>query len=266
MHLGVPDTASLAGVAWLAALVAFAGAHRLADRHLDARVAPWAVWVMALAPGSLSLVLGYADSLFLAALIWALVFADEHRWLAAGLAAAASTASRPNGVIAVMALLVVVIVARAGWRAVLTVSAPSAMFLVGWLGYLEVHAGDAFAFWRAKDGWPELSLGEFVADPLASRLPLAHVAVFALAAGVYAARVRSQPAAWAAVSVLVLAPPLALGVVGLARYAALAFPLQLAVTDVVASRGRAWIVGYLVVSGLGLALSAHLVVSSSWVP
>jgi hypothetical protein len=57
-----------------------------------------------------------------------------------------------------------------------------------------------------------------------------------------------------------------LGVVGLARYAVLAFPIQLAVTDVLAARGRNWVIGYLVVSSLVLGVFARLVVEQSWVP
>jgi hypothetical protein len=266
MRLRIPDTVALAGVSWAAALLALAGAHRLATRHLDARVSPWATWVLALAPGSLSLVLGYADALFLAGLVWSLVFADEHRWLAAGIVAGVATASRPNGVVVIVALLVTVVVARGGWRAAALVTVPSVTFLVGWLWYLEVHVGDALVFWKAKDAWPEVSLGNLLADPFGRALPMTHFAVFALAAALYAGRVRSQPVAWGVVSLLILIPPFAVGVVGLARYTALAFPLQLAVTDVLARRGRTWITGYLVLSGLGLAGFALLVVSRSWVP
>ena len=57
-----------------------------------------------------------------------------------------------------------------------------------------------------------------------------------------------------------------LGVVGLARYAVLAFPMQLAVADVLAARGRNWVIGYLVVSGCVLAGFARLMIVRSWVP
>jgi hypothetical protein len=57
-----------------------------------------------------------------------------------------------------------------------------------------------------------------------------------------------------------------LGVVGLARYAVLAFPMQLAVADVVAARGRNWVIGYLVISSAVLAVFARLVVTEFWVP
>ena len=266
MRLGVPDTVALAGLAWLASLVAFAGLYRLATRHLDAASARWSVWVCALAPGALSLVLGYSDALFLAGTVWALVAADSRRWLLAGAIAVCATASRPNGVVIVVVLLVSVVIARAGWRAAIAVSVPSVVFVLGWLTYLQVHAGDALAFVAAKDAWIEASLVDFLSDPFGSRLALTHIVVFVVAAVAYGLRFRRQPVPWAVLTILVVGPPLMLGVVGLARYAVLAFPMQLAIADLLAARGRSWVVGYLVVSACVLGVFARLVVTRSWVP
>lgn len=266
MRLGIPDTVALAGIAWLASLIAFAGIYRLASTHLAPSTARWAVWVCALAPGALSLVIGYSDAVFLAGAVWALVAADSRRWVLAGLIAACATASRPNGALIVAALFVTVFVARAGWRAALAVSVPSAAFLLGWMAYLDARTGDPLVFWAAKDAWIELSVIDFVTDPVSSFLPLTHVLVFVVAAVAYITRFRGQPMSWLVLTVLVVAPPMVLGVVGLARYAVLAFPLQLAVADVLASRGRSWVLGYLVVSSGVLAVFAHLMVAESWVP
>jgi len=266
MRLGIPDTVALAGIAWLASLIAFAGVYRLASTHLAPSTARWAVWVCALAPGALSLVIGYSDAVFLAGAVWALVAADSRRWVLAGLIAVCATASRPNGVLIVAALFVTVFVARAGWRAALAVSVPSAAFLLGWMAYLDARTGDPLVFWAAKDAWIELSVIDFVTDPVSSFLPLTHVVVFVVAAVAYITPFRGQPMSWLVFTVLVVAPPLLLGVVGLARYAVLAFPMQLAVADVLASRGRSWVLGYLVVSAGVLAVFAHLMVAESWVP
>ena len=103
MKLGLGATTALAGVSWAASLAASAGAYRLAIRHLPARAAGWAPWFIAIAPGALTMVLGYADSLFLAGAIWALVLAEDRRWWAAGLVAVVATSSRPNGFVAVVA-------------------------------------------------------------------------------------------------------------------------------------------------------------------
>ena len=266
IRLGVPDTVALAGVAWIASLISCAGVHRLATTHLAPTTVRWSVWVFALAPGALSMVLGYSDALFLAGTVWALVAADSRRWLLAGVIAVCATASRPNGALVVVALLVAVVAARGGWRAAVSVSVPSAVFLLGWMAYLQSHVGDPFAFWVAKDAWVELTLFDVLSDPLGSRLALTHAVVFLVAATAYLARFRHQPASWAALTLVIVVPPMLLGVVGLARYAVLAFPMQLAVADVLAKRGRAWVIGYLVVSSCVLAGFAHLVVARSWVP
>ena len=228
MRFGASDLVALIGVSWVASLIAAAGVYRLASTHLSPNAARWSAWVFVLAPGALSMVLAYSDSLFLAGAVWALVAADSRRWLLAGAVAVCATASRPNGVLIVAALLVAVVVARAGWRAALSVSVPSAVFVIGWLAYLEAHVGDAFVFWSAKDAWVELSVLDFLTDPFGSGVALTHVVVFTVAAVAYATRLRRQPLAWAVVTLLVVVPPMLLGVVGLARYAVLAFPMQLA--------------------------------------
>jgi Gpi18-like mannosyltransferase len=266
MRFGSSDLVALIGVSWFASLIAGAGLYRLASTHLPPTSAKWSVWVFALAPGALSMVLAYSDSLFLAGTVWALVAADSRRWWLAGMVAVCATASRPNGVLIVAALLAAVIVVRAGWRAALAVSVPSAVFVIGWLAYLDAHVGDPFVFWSAKDAWVELSVLDFLTDPFGSGVALTHVIVFGIALVAYATRLRRQPLAWAVVTLLVVAPPMLLGVVGLARYAVLAFPMQLAVADVLAARGRNWVIGYLVASSCVLAVFAHLVIARSWVP
>ena len=207
-----------------------------------------------------------ALTLFLAGIAWAFVAADSRRWLVAGVFAAIATASRPNGALIVAALLLAVLLARAGWRAALAVSLPSAAFLVAWGTYLQVHAGDAFVFWTAKDAWTELTLWDYLAVPLNDHLALAHVLVFVVAAIAYAARVRSQPLPWALFVAMVVVPPMFLGVVGLARYAVLAFPMQFALASVVTSRGRVWATVYVGASTVVLGVFAHRMVASAWVP
>jgi hypothetical protein len=266
MQVGMPSTVALAGVSWLAALVAYAGAYRLARRHLDPRAAEWSVWFMAFAPGAVSMVLGYSDSLFLAGLVWALVWAGERRWLLAGMAALVATSSRPNGAIAVVALVVAVVLARAGWRAVVAVVAPSAAFLGAWMLFLWDATGDPLVFWSAKDAWDELSLTEFLGDPAGERLGLFHVACLVVVAVPYAMRVRRQPAAWAVVVAGIVVPPLVLGVEGLARYLVLAFPVPFAVADVLVPRSRVLAVAFLAASATAMGTLAVLVVTRSWVP
>jgi len=61
-------------------------------------------------------------------------------------------------------------------------------------------------------------------------------------------------------------PSFALGVVGVARYAVLAFPLPIAFADLLSGRPR-WVIALtLAVSAAGLMIFGRLVVTKSWVP
>ena len=267
MKVGMPSTIALAGLSWLASLLAFAAIYRLAVVHAGPAAARWSVWFVALAPGALSLVLGYSDAFYLAALAWALVFAGQRRWGVAGVAAAVATASRPNGWIAVVAVLVVVVRTDRSWRAVLTAVAPSAVFMIGWCWYLDWATGDPFVFWAAKSAWDETSIIEWAHHPMAVQLELFHVAWFSVALVFYVRRVAQQPPEWLVITVLTVAPAMAFGVVGLARYAVLAFPMQIAVADSLSRRSPNWVIWVaLACSAIGLGYFAHAVVAHTWLP
>jgi hypothetical protein len=266
MRVGVPSTVALAGLAWVAALLAMAGARLLAARHVSERAGDLTPWVIALAPGALTLVLGYSDAFFLAALVWAVVAVDHRRWWSAGLLAAAATASRPNGVIAVVAVMAVALLAGAGWRRLVIVATPSVAFLAGWMLYLHHTTGDALLFWHAKSLWVETTFSEFLDDPTHQRLVMFHIVVLLAYVVPYVMRWRRQPPAWTVVVLLGLAPSLALGLVGLARYVILAFPIPIAVADLLAGQRRSTVIAVLTVSAIALMVFARLVVVHSWVP
>ncbi len=268
IKLGLSPLQALISISWVASLVAIAGAYRLARRHLPPRAAPWATWFVALAPGAVTMVMGYSDSLYLAALVWALVAAENRQWWVAGLLGAVATASRPNGWIAVVALVITVWTARGGWRALTAVVAPSAAFIVGWCWYLWSVTGNPLVFYDAKSAWNEITIGELLADPFAGRnsAALFHV-LFALALAVpWVMRVRRQPPAWAALVVLGVLPPLVLGTEGLARYAILAFPMPFAAADVLTSWRRWPAAVGLALSAGGMFALAFLVVRKTWLP
>jgi hypothetical protein len=266
MRLGLPSTVALAGLAWTGALFAMAGARLLAKRHLGDDAAAWTPWVIALAPGGLSLILGYSDSFYLAALVWAVLAVDQRRWWLAGVLAAVATASRPNGVIAVIAVVAIAIGLRATIRQIATLVAPSVAFIAIWMLYLWQTTDDALLFWTAKSQWVETSLVEFVTDPFRQRLALVHVLLLVVYLTPYLLRFRLFPPAWAVVVVLGVGPALLLGVVGAARYAILAFPLPIAAAELLARKPR-WVrLLVLSVSALALVIFARLVVTRSWVP
>ena len=266
MQIGVPSTVALTGLAWIGALVALAGARLLATQHLGSRSGNLVPWVMSLAPGGLSLVLGYSDAFYLAGLIWAVFAVERRRWLLAGLLAALATASRPNGVIAVVVIVVIAIGMRATLRQLAMLVGPSAAVLLGWMIYLDGATGDPFVFWSAKAGWQELTLIEFATDVIHQPLALFHFVVFLVFVVPYALRWRRQPLAWSTVVILGVLPALALGVIGLARYSVLAFPLAFAAADLLADRRRWVVASTLSVSAVALVVFARLVIVESWIP
>ncbi len=268
MRLGIGATTALTAISWIASLVALAGAYRLASRHLPARAAAWAPWFIALAPGALGFVMGYADSLFLAGSVWALLLAERRHWWWAGVVAVVATSSRPNGFIAVVALIVMALAARAGARAIVAVALPSMIFLAAWCSYLWWATGDPLVFWSAKDAWDEITLRRIAAEPLAprNRGALFHLLALLVLAVPYVMRIRRQPIAWAVFPLLGVLPSLVLGIEGIGRYAVLAFPLPFAAADVFTSSSRTPAVVYLAASGSALVLLSVLVVRYSWVP
>jgi hypothetical protein len=268
MHVGVPSTVALAGVSWMGALAALAGILRLATRHLSERAAPWATWFVAIAPGALTMVLGYADSLYLAGLVWGLVLAEDRRWWAAGGVAAIATAARPNGWIAPVAVVVTALVARARRRHVLAAAAPSVIFLIGWCGYLWWATGDPLVFLSAKRAWNEVTFCSLVTSPFTGRHgpALFHLLWCLVLVVPYLMRARRQPISWAFVVGLTVLPPLVLGIEGLARYAIFAFPMPLAAADVLTSSRRWPALVALTASGVGLTVLAFLMIRRTWLP
>lgn len=266
IRLGLPLTVALAGLSWIGALAAMAGARLLAQRHIGDGAARLTPWVIALAPGALSLILGYSDSFYLAALIWAVLAADQRRWWLAGVLAAVATASRPNGAIAMIVVVAIAIGLGAKRRSFVALILPSMLFLVVWMAYLWQTTGDPLLFWTAKSEWIEKTVVQFISHPLQQRLALFHMALLAVFLVPYLLRFRRQPPVWALVVILGVLPALALGVVGVARYAILAFPLPIAAADLLSERPR-WVqVVALASSAAVLMVFARLVVTKSWVP
>lgn len=279
MRIGLPDTVALCGVSWLAALAALAGVYRLAVRHLGTSRAAWAVWFVALAPGAIGMHLAYADGTFLAGLVWAVVLVEERRWRWAGVALLAVVASRPNGFLMLLPLALlwwrgdeqpvatdrperpVRSIASLAWLV-----APSLVFLAGWMLYLRWATHDAFVFWHAKSAWSELTITEFLDEPIHHPLGAFHLAALAFLVVPYLLAVRRQPWPWAVLAALLVLPSAALGIEGVARYGVLAFPFALGATDVLVRRPKALAVAYLAVSGAAFVFLAHQVVSASWVP
>jgi len=277
---GLPYDAALVLIANVGLLVALAGVHRLARRHLAERDAALAVWLVALSPASVVFSMAYPSSLFLAATVWAFVWWEEGRLPAAGVAAAVATLVRPNGAVVVVALVVAVLVAHrqaaadrppagsgAGptpWRALAWTAGPAAVAFAGWCALQWRWAGNPLTFWRAKSAWDEVQLWEFVADPRRSELP--HVLFGLGALALVAAVARRLPVGWTVFAVLYLAPSLLLGVVGMGRYATECFPVAIAAAVVLRRSGARARAGLLALGAGGMVIWGVAIARFALVP
>jgi hypothetical protein len=266
---GSPYSFAQVALANLATLVALAGVWRLARRHVSTSAASYAVWITALFPGALTFVMGYPDSLYVAGAVWAFILMEDRKVVAAGLAALVATAARPNGFIVVIALAVAVWAEYRGRedrtglpRRIALLAAPSVAFLIAWCVACWYLTDDPIVFLTAKQAWHEYTL--FGAPGHADALM--HVALGVILALPFLARIRRQPPSWIVLVALTLLPALALGVVGLARYAVQCFPLAIAAGQTLERATPKLARLALVASAAGLVGYGLLVTKASYVP
>ncbi len=224
--IGVGDRLGIVILNQLLFLVALAGVWRLARRHLAARPARLAVWALALFPGAFVFSMIYPSSVFLAASVWAFVFAEERHDLAAAGAVAVAALVRPNGIVVAVALVLTL----RSWRRVAVVCLPALVMVGVWCALLWRWTDDPFVFYTAKAAWPEVTIVELGRHWPRFAIPHAVLGIAAMA--VVWARRRALPAAYTAFAVLYLLPSLVLGMVGLGRYANECFPPFLAAGDI----------------------------------
>ena len=215
----------------LAFLLGLAALHRIARRHGSPRSARLATWVAALSPFAFVFSMIYPSAIFFAASVWAFVLVEEGHDLAGGIAAAVAALTRPGGFLVIIVLMFVV---RRTPARVLRVAAPGAAGLALWLLYNQQRTGDALRFFNAKAAWHEVDFLDFVRRPGITVAMHLVVAVAAVAL-VIAAR-RRLPTSWIIYTILYLAPSLALGMVGLGRYANDTFPPFVAAGDLLERR------------------------------
>ena len=283
-RVGAPVGPSMIMVSWLAALVAFVGVWRLVSLRFDAQVAGLSVWLVALLPGSIGLVLSYSDSLFVAALVWVLVLIDtvvraaadgtaasgigvsRWTWWQIGGVACLATASRPNGFVVVIVAGIAMWLFDRRWRHVVAIALPSVVFLGGWMVYCQRKVGDPLVFLAAKEAWIESPIWKFFAHPLAREAVPFHVGVAVIVVAVSAPSLRRLPVWWTWSAVLLVVPQLLLGTEGLARYVTLATPLPIACALTLSRRPRSVQWAAVLMSACGLMFLGIWVVRYSWVP
>ena len=111
--LALPVSFTLVALANVASFLAVMGIYLLTRRELDEVSARRAAWLLCLLPASFVLTMGYAEALFLVAVIGAIYGARTQRWWLAGLAGLVAGATRPTGILLVVFVLVELI---RSWR------------------------------------------------------------------------------------------------------------------------------------------------------
>lgn len=277
-RLGVPVGPSLILVSWIFALVALVGIWELTRVRFGQVVARNAVWALALLPGAVGQVLSYSDSMFVAALIWLLVVVDRierrastnektnREWWTVGVLLFVVSASRPNGVLILPALLVAVWLIQRSIKNAVIVAAPSLAFITIWMIYCHNKTGDALAFIHAKNTWLETTIVDFLSHPFERPAIFLHVATFVVVAAVALPAIKKIPRWWHIISLVLLAPSLLLGVEGMARYVSLTVPLLVMVAISVSKWSKIYRSCFFIIAGSSFLFLASNVVRSAWVP
>jgi hypothetical protein len=215
----------------------------LARRVFSTVVAARSMVLFALFPGSFVLSFAYSEAIFIVLAALCLLLLLDERWLLAGLVAALTTATRPNGVAIVFACLVAAVIAvrtRRQWSALISVLLAPVGFVAFQL-YVDATAGERGAWFRVQsEAWSEgTSFGKtavqntygFLTSPLTSTADaLTALSLAALAVMVFAAWKRRLPLPWVAFStVVILLMLLPETVTARPRFVFTAFPLFIAV-------------------------------------
>lgn len=216
---------------------------RLAVDWCGPRVAKRTMMLAALFPGSYVLTFAYSEAIFLLLAVLSMLSWHRHRYITAGLFAAAATASRPNGVALVIAYAIgaiLLIRAHRTWRSIITpLVAPLGLIVVQL--YIGWRADEPKVWFRVQsEAWGEgfsfgataiRRVGQFFLHPLSSPSNVITVlSLISLAIGLTAlwrARLPAYAATYSlAISLIMLLPET---VTARPRFVYSAFPLIVAV-------------------------------------
>lgn len=206
-------------------------------------VAQRAMVLFAVFPGSFVMSFAYAETLLIVLALGCLLALDDRRWLLAGVLCSLATATRPNGVALVAAVVVAAWIHRGEGhrtRPVIAVLIAPIGFL-GFQFFLGLHTGETGVWFRVqREAWQEgTSFGftalshtwGFVTDPLGS--PTHAITAVTLVATIVAfVAVRSRPIPLPALAYSVVVVALMLlpaTVTARPRFLFSAFPLAIAV-------------------------------------
>jgi hypothetical protein len=164
-----PVGATLLVVANAASFLAVMGIYLLTRRELDPLSAKRAAWLLCLSPASFVLSMGYAEALFVGAVIVALYCARTERWWLAAAAGLVAGATRPVGLLVGVFVLVELIrrwsgsPARARVAAIVATVAPG-LGAVSYLSWVADTHGDFFLPYRIQT---DSKLHGGIGDPIA---------------------------------------------------------------------------------------------------
>jgi len=258
-------------VSWVLGALAVALVGLLALQVFDARVARRTMILMSLLPGSFVLSYAYSEGLLIVLAAATLWFLHRRWWVAAGLAAALATATRPNALALVLACIVAAVIAIRERRDWWSLAAPllSPMGYLGFQLFLAGHTGERLPWFRVqREAWDEgISLGfsalrdvgRALLHPLSSpanQLTLFTVVLMVLL--VWAAKQVRMPAVWWAYSLGILFLMLAPSTVEpRPRFLFTAFPLAIGAAAWWPERDRdGWAYTLAVLSGALVAIVA----------
>jgi hypothetical protein len=244
----------------------------IARRVADPDVATKAMMLFAFFPGSFVLSFAYAEALMIAFAAACLLFLLDRRWELAGLAAALTTATRPNGVAVVAACAVAAFFAirdrREWWALIAAVLAP--LGFIGFQLFIGSHAGERGVWFRVqREAWQEgTSFGStaientfgFLTSPLSSPTDaLTAISMAAMLAALWALWKRRLPAPLVAyIAVIIALMLLPATVTARPRFLFTAFPLVIPVAGLWPRRDRFGWDLLMVSCGAGLAVLTTL--------
>lgn len=236
LHIvGVPYQAAMVLLSNAFLLIGLAGLWRIASRVVPARPAQLAVWSCALFPFALVFSMGYVSSIVLATTTWAWIWVEDRRDALAAGALLVLVASRPNGFLFGLVLLIAVYAmehrsdrARAAAmtaRRVAVLAVPSLAFVAVWCALCWHWTDDPLVFLTAKDAWDESTIATLFHPENAAKPHLMVAAVALVVIVWWGRRWTTATMTWLVLSV---GPALVLGIVGLGRYLNETFPVFVA--------------------------------------
>jgi hypothetical protein len=244
----------LSAAATLLSVVAYGLAMVLLHRSIansprgSPAVASRAIAYLSLYPAAFVFGAPYSESLFLLAAVGAFVALGRGRWVIAGLAASAASATRLAGVWLAPALALD-LWRRDGYfsRRVLALGVLAGSGATAYLLYLWGLTGDPFAYFTAQQGWSKSFIAPwrgllalFAAQPLASPLAALRVAAMALfAAALVDGWRRISAGQWLLACCWWLMPLCSSNPLGLPRYLLPSFPSFIVLAHWTEGRRRA---------------------------